>query len=75
MHNGTNHHLGLHLEESDAARAYDAAARQYRPAGKAHGVLSSRHWQRLNFPTDGCGESVAKGKGMPAYAQKRKAKA
>ena len=30
---------------------YDAAARRLRPKDEAHGVLSGKHWRRLNFPT------------------------
>lgn len=37
-HNGKHHHLGYHDLEEDAARAYDAAARELHPGG------------RLNFP-------------------------
>ena len=51
---GINHRLGRFVDEHEAARAFDTAARNLRPTGKAHGGRqnSGRHaWQRVNFPT------------------------
>ena len=51
-HDGKKHILGSFVDEHDAARAFDAAARRLRPKGKAHGARSGTQWLRLNFPTD-----------------------
>ena len=48
---GKQENLGQFLDEQEAARAFDAAARRLRPQGEAHGVKSGRNWLRLNFPT------------------------
>ena len=66
-HDGTRHCLGTFVDEHEAARAYDTAARRLRPEGEAHGGRSGHTgsmWRRLNFPT-AAEESFAEGEGMP----------
>ena len=64
-HAGTQHRLGTHLKEEDAARAYDAKARLHRGA-RAHGGKASwatKYTWRLNFPTEA--EVAALEEGLP----------
>lgn len=52
-HSGKVHHLGSYVDEHEAAKTFDAAARRLRPTGQAHGVQSGpdHRWLRLNFAT------------------------
>eukprot|EP01046_Picozoa_sp_COSAG06_P063974 COSAG06_NODE_15084_length_1098_cov_2.360360_2_plen_67_part_01 len=47
-------------DETEAARAFDTAARQWR-GEDAHGGRSGTQWLRLNFPTHG---EVARAKAL-----------
>eukprot|EP01045_Picozoa_sp_COSAG04_P010510 COSAG04_NODE_646_length_11599_cov_28.808435_7_plen_348_part_00 len=60
QHKGEKQHLGYHVEEAAAARAFDEAARRLR-GDAAHGgrAEGGGHTWRLNFPTEA--ESAAFG--------------
>ena len=51
QHDGKKIHLGSFHGEQDAAKAYDAKARELRGGQQAHGGRSGTQWLRLNFPT------------------------
>jgi hypothetical protein len=68
-HDGKHIHLGLFNNEQDAAKAFDAKARELRGEQQAHGGRSSKwHWCRLNFPT-AQEEAYAKEQGMSTHEE------
>jgi hypothetical protein len=69
QHGGKTQYLGLFVDERDAARAVDTAARRLR-GDNAHGGRVGVHWLRLNFPTEG-EVKTAKDRGAVLTAEDR----
>ena len=63
-HDGKSIHLGNLHGEQDAAKAFDAKARELRGDKRAHGGSLQGNWLRLNFPT-AQEQAYAKQQGMP----------
>jgi len=67
-HAGKNQHLGYFVDEREAARKFDTAARAARGA-RAHGGRSGPQWWRVNFPT-AAERKFASEAGLPTKADK-----